>query len=332
MAQDRFRALVHNACRDIETAQPRSGNKDDESSAPPGARVILSLSQVSLVLKHLQAGGHFVFVLSNKPDPITIQTLVLLRQLFKRIFPCKGKTLHGVRSSFYLFCEAYDRDRYQQDQVSALLNKTIDSMREIAQMITQEGNNDAAGLDQALQRLGISDNKNKEFFAADMIWLPLYPDQNTLLEKEGDFVQEFFQKLWLGQVRSIEEKISNLDRQHSHRRGGRPDWVSRGPSSFGEHARGHQATDGNQAPLLGADTWRRTGTSSTQAPQRRTETERSEDGWQIAKGKASNHTKATGNYTDGGNKNAIGQRKDPTTRASSAFSQDQGVFGGAWRR
>lgn len=319
--------------RDVETAQPRSRNKDDEPSAPPGARVILSLSQVSLVLKHLEAGGHFVFVLSNKPDPITIQTLVLLRQLFKRIFPCKGKTLHGVRSSFYLFCEAFDREKYQTEQISALLDKTIESMRETAQMIIQEGESDSAELDQALERLGISDNKNKEFFAADMIWLPGYPNQNDLLEKEGDFVQEFFQKLWLGQVRSIEEKISNLDRQNPSRRGGRPGWVSKGPSSFGEHSRGHTNTDGDQPAVLGANTWRRTGsgTSHTPAPQGQSQTEEAEDGWQIAKGK-SERIKATGNGADGGYRTIAGQKKETSTRGSSAFSQDQGAFGGSWRK
>lgn len=294
--------------------------------------MILSLSQVALVLKHLQAGGHFVFVLSNKPDPITIQTLVLLRQLFKRIFPCKGKTLHGVRSSFYLFCEAFDREKYQTEQISALLDKTIESMRVTAQMIIQEGDGDSVELDEALQRLGISDNKNKEFFAADMIWLPGYPDQTDLLEKEGDFVQEFFQKLWLGQVRSIEEKISNLDRQNPSRRGGRPAWISKGPSSFGEHSRGHQTTDGDQAAVLGADTWRRAGTSPAQAPPRRTQPEEAEDGWQIAKGKTGNQNKATGSHADGGYRTIAGQRKDTTARASSAFGQDQGVFGGAWRK
>lgn len=137
---------------DAETAQPRSQNKDDESSAPPGARVILSLSQVSLVLNHLQAGGHFVFVLSNKPDPITIQTLVLLRRLFKRIFPCKGKTLHGVRSSFYLFCEAFDREKYEEEKIPALLDSTIESMRQTARIIINDTeNSNPTALDEALQ-------------------------------------------------------------------------------------------------------------------------------------------------------------------------------------
>lgn len=334
--------------RDAETAQPRTQSKDDESSAPPGARVILSLSQVSLVLNHLQAGGHFVFVLSNKPDPITIQTLVLLRQLFKRIFPCKGKTLHGVRSSFYLFCEAFDREKYEEEKIPALLNATIESMRETARMIIDETDgSDSTTLEQALQRLGITDNKNKEFFAADMIWLPGYKDQEDLLEREGGFVQDFFQKLWQGQVRSIEEKIANLDRQPSARRGGRPGWGAQRNSPYADQPRGNQFTnsEGDQPAVLEADTWRRRESAKASATQPRLGAYQaasqqqsvpapvaSEDGWQIAKGRPGNQSRGSQNLVDGRPNTIAVQKKDPSVRASSAFTQDQGAFGGSWRK
>jgi hypothetical protein len=331
--------------RDAETAQPRSQGKDDESSAPPGARVILSLSQVSLVLNHLQAGGHFVFVLSNKPDPITIQTLVLLRQLFKRILPCKGKTLHGVRSSFYLFCEAFDRERYEEEKIPVLLDATIESMRETAQLVINEDESTGTTLEQALQRLGITDNKNKEFFAADMIWLPGYKDQEDLLEREGQFVQDFFQKLWQGQVRSIEEKIANLDRQPSARRGARPGWGAQRSSSFADQPRVNQFinTDGQQPAVLEADTWRRRESAKAfnaqpkhdahqASAQRQSAPVEAEDGWQIATGRPGNQSRGSQTAVDGRPKTIAIQKKDPSLRASSAFTQDQGAFGGSWRK
>ncbi|KAJ9124103.1 hypothetical protein QFC22_000898 [Naganishia vaughanmartiniae] len=328
--------------RDTETAQPRSRNKDDEPSAPPGARVILSLSQISLVLNHLQAGGHFVFVLSNKPDPATVQTLVLLRRLFRRILPCKGKTLHGVRSSFYLFCEGFDRQAFVDNSISKLLSSTIETMRQTARMIIEE--EESQNIEDVLQRLGIEDNKNKEYFAADMIWLPEYNDQRTLLEEEGDFVEQFFKKLWDGQVRSIEEKIVNLDHQNHSHRNGKPGWSAKKTPSFGEHARGNPFSNSahDQPAVLVADTWRKKNAQATAASVHQGASHSSirqissspaaEDGWQVAKGKGHQQKSTDQTPADGRQRTIPLQRKDPAVRASSAFTQDQGAFGNSWRK
>jgi hypothetical protein len=330
---------------DTETAQPRSRNKDDEPSAPPGARVILSLSQISLVLNHLQAGGHFVFVLSNKPDPATVQTLVLLRRLFRRILPCKGKTLHGVRSSFYLFCEGFNREAFVENGISKLLSSTIETMRQTARLIIEEMDGaETQNIEDVLQRLGIEDNKNKEYFAADMIWLPEYSDQRTLLEAEGEFVEQFFKKLWDGQVRSIEEKIVNLDHQNHSRRNGKPGWVAKKTSSSGEHARGNPFSNSasDQPAVLEADTWRKKNArgmptqvhqnSRNSSVQQNSSSPAGEDGWQVAKGKGHQQKSTDPTTADGRQRTIALQRKDPAVRASSAFTQDQGAFGNSWRK
>ncbi|KAJ9098786.1 hypothetical protein QFC19_006263 [Naganishia cerealis] len=339
-------ALAAAIYRDTETAQPRSRNKDEEPSAPPGARVILSLSQVSLVLNHLQAGCHFVFVLSNKPDPATVQTLALLRRLFRRILPCKGKTLHGVRSSFYLFCEGFDRQLFVETGVPELLSDTIETMRKTAQMIIEDmDGSDNQTIEDALQRLGIEDNKNKEYFAADMIWLPEYKDQRQLLEEEGDFVEQFFKKLWDGQVRSIEEKIVNLDHQNSSRRNGKPGWAPKRAPTSAEHSRGNPFSNSasDQPAVLEADNWRKKdartpsvqGTQgSYRAPiQQQSSLTAEDDGWQLAKGKGQHQAKVPDQTQPDGRQRTIAlQRKDPTIRASSAFTLDQGAFGNSWRK
>jgi hypothetical protein len=306
--------------------------------------VILSLSQISLVLNHLQAGGHFVFVLSNKPDPATVQTLVLLRRLFRRILPCKGKTLHGVRSSFYLFCEGFNREAFVENGISKLLSSTIETMRQTARLIIEEMDGaETQNIEDVLQRLGIEDNKNKEYFAADMIWLPEYSDQRTLLEAEGEFVEQFFKKLWDGQVRSIEEKIVNLDHQNHSRRNGKPGWVAKKTSS-GEHARGNPFSNSasDQPAVLEADTWRKKNArgmptqvhqnSRNSSVQQNSSSPAGEDGWQVAKGKGHQQKSTDPTTADGRQRTIALQRKDPAVRASSAFTQDQGAFGNSWRK
>lgn len=307
--------------------------------------MILSLSQISLVLNHLQAGGHFVFVLSNKPDPATVQTLVLLRRLFRRILPCKGKTLHGVRSSFYLFCEGFNRQEFVDNGISKLLSSTIETMRQTARLIIEEMDGaESQNIEDVLQRLGIEDNKNKEYFAADMIWLPEFSDQRTLLEEEGDFVEQFFKKLWDGQVRSIEEKIVNLDHQNHSRRNGKPGWAAKKTPSFGEHARGNpfSTSTHDQSAVLEADTWRKRNPRPSSAQARQdsghslvqdtSSSPAGEDGWQVAKGKGHQQKSTEQMHVDVRQRTIALQRKDPTVRASSAFTQDQGAFGNSWRK
>jgi hypothetical protein len=162
-------------------------------------------------LKHLRNGGHFVFVLSNKPDPATLQTLVLLRQLFKSLTPCKGKSLHGIRSSFYLFCEAFDRTKYEQDKIEELLLKAMADMREEEDRHQQAEIEQIANRTDNLQLTDAAKSTEEDHLvhAADMIWLPEWT-MEELLNKEGPYVTGFFDTLWLGQIRAIAKRTDEL--------------------------------------------------------------------------------------------------------------------------
>jgi hypothetical protein len=182
------------------------------------ARSILSLSQIYIALKHLRQGGHFVFVLSNKPDPSTIQALVLLRSLFTSITPCKGKSLHGIRSSFYLFCDTFDRQQYEERQVSELLLRGMADMREEEEKEEQRAIERVANRTAELSIDDVADTHGQigsvATHPADLIWMPEIT-LSALLKQEGPFVSSFFEGLWNGQIRAIAKRTDELKYKNS---------------------------------------------------------------------------------------------------------------------
>lgn len=215
--------LVMAACiyRDTETALPRvDGKPPIESRTPPGARTILSLSQIILALDHLQDEGHFVFVLSNKPDPATIQVLVFLRSLFKSIVPCKGKNLHGIRSSFYLFCDQFDRAAYEARDGSQVLKDALRKVDEAEVNFQTE----SLSVDEQQSQQRAKPSTTEPVHPADIMWLPGMTLE-SMLEREGNYVSGFFEKLWLGQIKAIDRRIQELEyrrkpNHHSNHGGG----------------------------------------------------------------------------------------------------------------
>jgi hypothetical protein len=197
---------------DHETNKAREpGNS--EPQAPLAARSLLSLSQIHIALKHLRQDGHFVFVLSNKPDPATLQTLVLLRSLFKSITPCKGKSLHGIRSSFYLFCDSFDKQEYEHSHTSELLLKAMADMKDEEEKQTQREIESIANRTEDLQigeRTGGDPQADSDIVhPADLIWMRGVT-LDALLEQEGPFVSKFFDGLWNGQIRAIAKRTDEL--------------------------------------------------------------------------------------------------------------------------
>lgn len=238
--------LVMAACiyRDTETALPRvDGKYGGDNRTPPGVRTILSLSQILLALDHLQNEGHFVFVLSNKPDPATIQVLVFLRSLFKSVVPCKGKNLHGIRSSFYLFCDMFDRAAYEAQNGSQVLK---DALRKV----------DEADVVFQTETLTVEEQQPKSaaelVHPADVMWLPGLTLE-TMLEREGEYVSRFFEKLWLGQIKAIDRRMQELE-------------YRRKPNSNRFGGQGHPRREEQQPPsaALEANDWR----SSKPSPSR----------------------------------------------------------------
>ncbi len=156
--------------------------------------------------------------------------LVLLRSLFASITPCKGKSLHGIRSSFYLFCEGFDRAQYEEREVEELLIKAMEDVKEAEEKLEAAAIEQVANRTANLQLDGSAGAASDEaVHPADYIWLPGYTPQ-TLLEKEGPFVAEFFEGLWWGQIRAINKRTDELKYKKTQHASGGPSWMRGGGS------------------------------------------------------------------------------------------------------
>lgn len=83
---------------------------DGDLPANQAERTRLRISQLVLALRNLSEGGCLVAVMSLKPSAMTVTLLLLLKQNFERTVATKGKTLHRMRSSYYLVCQGRKSD------------------------------------------------------------------------------------------------------------------------------------------------------------------------------------------------------------------------------
>ncbi len=119
--------------------------------------------------------------------------------------------MHGIRSSFYLFSESFDRAKYEESKIEELLLKAMAEMREEEDRHQQAEIERIANRTDNLQLEGgeKATDEDQMVHAADKIWLPDWTMED-LLEKEGTFVKDFFDTLWQGQIRAIGKRTDEL--------------------------------------------------------------------------------------------------------------------------
>jgi 23S rRNA U2552 (ribose-2'-O)-methylase RlmE/FtsJ len=68
------------------------------------------LAQLLVALRHLKHGGNLLLKMSSRPHLFIMSIICALQHLFTTCHALKQKCSHGIRSSFYLFCQGFTGD------------------------------------------------------------------------------------------------------------------------------------------------------------------------------------------------------------------------------
>lgn len=91
-------------------------NLTDKSKKEDGEkRKELLVYQLKLALMFLENSGDLLIKLSSSASAFNISILVLLNTIFDITRAVKPQTCHRVRSSYYLFCSNFNKDKYNKN-------------------------------------------------------------------------------------------------------------------------------------------------------------------------------------------------------------------------
>ncbi len=140
-------------------------------------RQLLRYSQLLIALGNLQEGGTLILVFNLRPYLSQTEIICMLSCCFERLVPVKPKSVHAIRSSYYLVGVNYKRDAAQKLNLLGRLRSALDLVRSI-------------GIDLNFQQP-----------------LLLEGTYDQIVKTWGSFVLEHYQIMWETHAKAIEKDL-----------------------------------------------------------------------------------------------------------------------------
>jgi hypothetical protein len=151
------------------------------------SRQLLRYSQLLIALGNLQEGGTLILVFNLRPHIYQVEIVCLLSCCFERLFPIKPKSVHGIRSSYYLVGVNYKSDVAQKLNILERLRTALDLVRTM----------------------------DTDWDSQKPLLLEGTDDQ--IVKQWGSFVLEHYQVMWQAQARAIEQDLSSITKVINNR-------------------------------------------------------------------------------------------------------------------